>query len=532
MTRRATGVVLILLLWFVAPALAGGPTLTLFEARGLNLLTASPAGGGAPVSLIFPVSGVFPDKFTRPIGEALFPAAVPENGERLTAFLEALGQRQTLGDKTAEEFDPLAVRQVRDVADRIGIEETIGAVRLVNLNHAFRDDKDGKTILEFMRNASLEWQGKVTSEPAKVLECREIFERKLTSFVEHAEPMVLEGRLRGVFDPLGCPALLAMPSALPVDGSPEKVDNDGDGLPDVEELELRGKFPKLDPKNPDSDGDGLTDGEEMALRRQGIYVNPTMADTDSDGLDDKREMGAMFEGRRFNPANPNTFSKLIKDGEVYRQQIKKAGGFGLGKTLLGIALVLLSLAFALIFYFWGKDKARRKTREKIKLAPLPEYMREAGATTAESPAIAEPETANGGDFNGFAGVTLEEDDEDLTMAERVELGKMRTEIENLQKRLEDVGGTVERIAQRLDQMSRYFAVHNLEALEKRLSELETREPVATAPAAAAAPAGLDKEALKKFNQMELLIGQSLSEMGRLLNDYEQRIDRLEMRSGR
>jgi len=32
--------------------------------------------------------------------------------------------------------------------------------------------------------------------------------------------------------------------------------------------------------------------------------------------------------------------------------------------------------------------------------------------------------------------------------------------------------------------------------------------------------------------MELLIGQSLSEMGRLLNDYEQRIDRLEMRSGR
>jgi len=59
-------------------------------------------------------------------------------------------------------------------------------------------------------------------------------------------------------------------------------DTDGDGLADVDELNLHGS----DPWNPDTDGDGLSDGEEVNLRGS----NPLEVDTDGDGFDDGEEV--------------------------------------------------------------------------------------------------------------------------------------------------------------------------------------------------------------------------------------------------
>lgn len=62
----------------------------------------------------------------------------------------------------------------------------------------------------------------------------------------------------------------------------ERLDSDGDGLPDAFENLATGS----NPTKSDTDGDGLGDGEEYA---QG--TNPSEADTDGDGIDDGEEQG-------------------------------------------------------------------------------------------------------------------------------------------------------------------------------------------------------------------------------------------------
>lgn len=77
-------------------------------------------------------------------------------------------------------------------------------------------------------------------------------------------------------------------------------DSDGDGLADLQELQIG-----TNPDNPDSDGDGLSDSEELALG-----TDPTRADTDGDELDDGNEVALGTD-----PTNPDTDGDGVPDGE-------------------------------------------------------------------------------------------------------------------------------------------------------------------------------------------------------------------------
>ena len=77
------------------------------------------------------------------------------------------------------------------------------------------------------------------------------------------------------------------------------IDGDGDGLTDVEEMEI-GTYDD----NVDSDEDGIEDGKEIELG-----IDPAAADTDGDKLDDGDELD---EGT--DPANPDSDYDGFKDG--------------------------------------------------------------------------------------------------------------------------------------------------------------------------------------------------------------------------
>ncbi|HEX3130768.1 MAG TPA: carboxypeptidase regulatory-like domain-containing protein [Thermoanaerobaculia bacterium] len=67
----------------------------------------------------------------------------------------------------------------------------------------------------------------------------------------------------------------------PLDPSDGIVDDDGDGLSNIEEGTLG-----TDPTRPDTDGDGLSDGAEVRT----YTTNPLLKDTDNDGLTDGEEV--------------------------------------------------------------------------------------------------------------------------------------------------------------------------------------------------------------------------------------------------
>jgi outer membrane protein OmpA-like peptidoglycan-associated protein len=64
--------------------------------------------------------------------------------------------------------------------------------------------------------------------------------------------------------------------------NPNKADSDGDGLSDGDEVS---KY-KTDPLKTDSDGDGLSDGDEVSKYK----TDPLKVDTDADGLNDSDEV--------------------------------------------------------------------------------------------------------------------------------------------------------------------------------------------------------------------------------------------------
>lgn len=84
-------------------------------------------------------------------------------------------------------------------------------------------------------------------------------------------------------------------------GDPKKIDFDGDGLSDYDEMNgMQTDVPiqgleriTTDPANPDTDGDGLLDGEEMGERKDDHYdliSSPVSEDTDGDGVSDYDEV--------------------------------------------------------------------------------------------------------------------------------------------------------------------------------------------------------------------------------------------------
>ncbi len=65
-------------------------------------------------------------------------------------------------------------------------------------------------------------------------------------------------------------------------GDNADLDDDNDGLSDVDEINLH----HTDPKRADSDGDGLSDPDELMV----YHTNPLVADSDNDGLNDRAEV--------------------------------------------------------------------------------------------------------------------------------------------------------------------------------------------------------------------------------------------------
>lgn len=82
----------------------------------------------------------------------------------------------------------------------------------------------------------------------------------------------------------------------------ENLDSDGDGLPDLIELEIG-----TDPANPDTDGDGLTDGQEYYEYK----TDPLNPDTDGDGLSDGDEVLVY----NTDPLNSDTDGDGLSDGD-------------------------------------------------------------------------------------------------------------------------------------------------------------------------------------------------------------------------
>ncbi len=84
---------------------------------------------------------------------------------------------------------------------------------------------------------------------------------------------------------------------------PLKADSDGDGLKDGEEVNKRG----TDPLKADTDGDGLSDGDEVLKH----HTDPLKADTDGDGLGDAHEVNIS----RTDPNKSDTDGDGLGDGD-------------------------------------------------------------------------------------------------------------------------------------------------------------------------------------------------------------------------
>jgi len=96
-------------------------------------------------------------------------------------------------------------------------------------------------------------------------------------------------------------------------GTPDCLDDDGDGLPNVYEARFPGCLNPNDPNdaNADCDGDGLTNIQEYRLG-----TDPTNPDTDGDGATDGAEVNRTVNGlpAPTDPLNPDMDGDGIKDG--------------------------------------------------------------------------------------------------------------------------------------------------------------------------------------------------------------------------
>lgn len=96
------------------------------------------------------------------------------------------------------------------------------------------------------------------------------------------------------------------------------TDADGDGLTDLEEFQLSGEYPGLDPGEADSDGDGLRDAIELSGSAPRPPTDPTKGDSDGDSLPDGVEtatgifIGAEDTGT--DPTNPDSDGDTLSDG--------------------------------------------------------------------------------------------------------------------------------------------------------------------------------------------------------------------------
>lgn len=111
------------------------------------------------------------------------------------------------------------------------------------------------------------------------------------------------------------------------------ANDDGDGLTDLEEFNLRVQFPNLDPTEADTDGDNLNDDVEIAGLGLRPPTDPTLADTDGDTLSDAVETNT---GVFLSAADTGTNPTLADtDGDTLNDSVETGTGVFVGPTDTG-----------------------------------------------------------------------------------------------------------------------------------------------------------------------------------------------------
>ncbi len=323
------------------------PTIYYFEARGQALIAVQTAGQGRPVFLVFPEHCHFSPEYALQLGEALFPGENSLRADRIRQFQEALRAEYSSAVQVSGGFDLNTIEQIHRSAEKLPGEVDIGSVHVVQLNKLLQSQTGISALRAFLGITTRVTAGGPLSDE-QINRCRPDMERNLNHYVERSEPRIIEGALRGVFGLAVCSGASADTDGdrlydvdeINLYGSdPNKVDSDGDGLTDREEVEAQNRGLILDPTKMDSDGDGLNDKQEMDLRARGVLLDPGRADTDGDGLTDKQEVEAKYRGQAFDPTNPHSFSGTMGDRSIYESQV-------LGGTKRGIVWLALILLVA------------------------------------------------------------------------------------------------------------------------------------------------------------------------------------------
>ena len=552
--RRGALFTLVLALFFAATATAANwPTFFYYQASGRQLLGVQVRAQAEPVCLVFGEPDELPPGVVAQFGEAIFLGDGADMKSNLTAFRRALAEQN--GEKNFEigAFSTGDVVRIQQLITGRNTTTEIDGLRGFNLNAALADAEEIDALLLFMDLTSLHRTGVKQPSRRQINSCRPMIERNLNALVTHGPPGLLMGTLRVAFSMAEClnkkedadgDGIVDVDEVQLYGTDPRNKDTDNDGIDDGREIALLDDFPALKPTRADSDGDGLSDGEEFALRERGMLIDPGSADTDGDSISDSQELSTLHEGKSFDPTNSHSFSPTVGDGEIFKQHRDADENVSLGAIVLIVAAILLAAAIALLLYFWRKDKDTRITRQKALQHQLPETFRPAPKDTfarhapgtgskpgnnarpndeKESDAARPPAEAKRAARTHslmeemWEGVFMggEEDDDMPDPEARKAIAEVKESLSRLESHVIQLSSAVTTIAERLDKLvpnldSRLKGVENaILALQKSGGVIQ------------------DKSILKKFNEQELLIGQSMNEMGRLLDDYSIRIQRLE-----
>lgn len=121
--------------------------------------------------------------------------------------------------------------------------------------------------------------------------------------------------------------------------APIGQDQDGDGLPDTEEMRIG-----TNPTKSDTDNDGINDYDEVNASK-GYKTNPTKPDTDGDGLNDDKEFSYFC-----NPTDSDTDGDGFLDGdEIYKEPWEVGSGnkCPYKPTVVDISFKIKSIKFVL-----------------------------------------------------------------------------------------------------------------------------------------------------------------------------------------
>jgi len=546
-----------------------------YEARGLNLLAASPADGGEPVFLIFPDTGRFPERFANEVGEGLVPGDAGPRAEAIRDFQTALNEKHNLAVKVTGVIGMDTIQKIRQSADSFEILNRIGPFALVNLNKALRSDQADDSILTFLQITTGGGQLEFTDE--QINRCRPTMERNLTLFVESGQPRVIRGKLRGVFGLASCSedrsdtdndGLLDVDEINLYGSDPKKADSDGDGLSDGREIELQRRGLTVDVNTADTDGDGLSDAEEIDLREKGIMVDPARADTDGDGLNDRQEIQTSYKGRSFDPTNPASFPGGLNDAEFYEKKIAGGEGCGTGSYLLLLAVLIIAGAIA--YVIWKQLSQGGETAERpqatyvdvsasVKAQPQPAVQEPVKPEQPESVADEEVEIPIEVEPTQPVAVEPVEDVQDQASIKEENIAT-KVELQDVVEQLNFLAGAVGSIEEQLGQLNDFRVEIDslkqqmaekqpappivpdadeeatmqgrldamgrvLSQINERLNDFESQRPASMSEEDAAGVGRLHT----KISEMERMVVRSMSEWGRLLNDLDERIKRLEQK---